>query len=118
MFTCAKIKNGKTYLSKHLTANDYYNEKEHVTGHWIGRGAEMLGLENQPINAKNKAFEALRNNLNPKTGEQLTPRRNDENSIRFFDFQCSAQKSVSIMAVVADDTRLYAVHDRAATNVD
>jgi hypothetical protein len=36
------------------------------------------------LTRKNKAFEALRNNLNPKTGEQLTPRRNDEKNIRFF----------------------------------
>jgi conjugative relaxase-like TrwC/TraI family protein len=44
---------------------------------------------------------------------QLTP-RNVENAIRFFDFQCSAQKSVSIMAVTLGDRRLVEAHDRAA----
>ncbi len=42
MFTCAKIKDGSTYLSSHLTANDYYCENEHVTGRWVGKGAERL----------------------------------------------------------------------------
>jgi hypothetical protein len=34
--------------------------------------------------------------------------------VKFFDFQCSAQKSVSIMAVTMGDTRLLAAHDAAA----
>ena len=38
MFTCAKIKDGSTYLSSHLTANDYYCENEHVTGPLGGQG--------------------------------------------------------------------------------
>ena len=49
MFTCAKIKNGSTYLSSHLTANDYYCENEHVTGVWVGNGAERLGLSGDSI---------------------------------------------------------------------
>ena len=115
MFTCAKIKNGRTYLGGHLTANDYYTEKEHVSGKWVGLAAERLNLADQPIDAGNKAFEALRNNLRPDgSGKGLTPSR-DEKGVRFFDFQCSAQKSVSVMAVVMDDKRLYAAHDRAAT---
>jgi conjugative relaxase-like TrwC/TraI family protein len=36
------------------------------------------------------------------------------NRIAFFDFQCSAQKSVSIMAVVAGDERLREAHEHAA----
>ena len=115
MFTCAKIRNGRTYLDKHLTANDYYNEQEHVVGKWIGKGAVKLGLAGKPIGAKDKAFEALRNNQHPNgSGKPLTPNRNQEKAIRFFDFQCSAQKSVSIMAVVANDKRLYEAHDHAS----
>jgi conjugative relaxase-like TrwC/TraI family protein len=34
--------------------------------------------------------------------------------VKFFDFQCSAQKSVSIMAVTMGDARLLAAHDAAA----
>ena len=107
MFTCAKIKDGSTYLSSHLTANDYYCENEHVTGVWVGKGAERLGLSGDSIGKDDAAFEALRRNLLPDGSGRLTPRR-AENGIRFFDFQCSAQKSVSIMAVTLEDPRLYA----------
>ena len=116
MFTCAKIKDGSTYLSSHLTANDYYCENEHVTGIWVGKGAERLGLSGDPIGKDDAAFEALRRNLLPDGSGRLTPRR-AEGGIRFFDFQCSAQKSVSIMAVTLEDQRLYAAHDRAAATV-
>ena len=44
MFTRAKIFGGGSYLKNHLTQNDYYAEGEKVTGHWIGNGAEWLGL--------------------------------------------------------------------------
>ncbi len=113
MFTCAKIKDGSTYLSSHLTANDYYCENEHVTGFWVGKGAERLGLSGNSIGKDDAAFEALRRNRLPDGSGRLTPRR-AENGIRFFDFQCSAQKSISIMAVTLDDQRLYGAHDRAA----
>ncbi|MGA3171761.1 MAG: MobF family relaxase [Chthoniobacteraceae bacterium] len=36
------------------------------------------------------------------------------NRVAFYDFQCSAQKSVSIMAVLAGDARLREAHSRAA----
>ena len=36
------------------------------------------------------------------------------NRVAFFDFQCSAQKSVSILAVLGGDTRLRSAHERAA----
>ena len=36
------------------------------------------------------------------------------NRVAFFDFQCSAQKSVSILAVLGGDKRLRAAHDEAS----
>ena len=36
------------------------------------------------------------------------------NRVAFFDFQCSAQKSVSILAVLGGDRRLRIAHERAA----
>lgn len=108
----AKIRDGSTYLSQHLTANDYYSEHESISGKWIGQGAERLGL-NGVIQGNDGAFEALRENRNPTTSEKLTP-RDGADRVRFFDFQCSAQKSVSIMAVTMGDGRLLEAHDRAA----
>jgi conjugative relaxase-like TrwC/TraI family protein len=112
MFTMAKIRNGGTYLARHLAANDYYSEREKVVGVWTGQGAEQLGLET-PIHPGDAAFEHLRNNRNPANFGKLTPRDGGDR-IRFFDFQCSAQKSVSIMAVTMGDDRLLAAHDAAA----
>ena len=110
MFTCAKIRNGSTYLGSHLTANDYYCENEKVRGRWTGLAAERLGIEGDAIGAGDAAFEALRQNRLPYSKDKLTPLRKEE-GVRFFDFQCSAQKSVSVMAVVMNDQRLYAAHD-------
>lgn len=112
MFTMAKIKDGGTYLERHLAANDYYCENETVIGSWIGKGARRLGLEDE-IRAGDKSFECLRNNRVPDGSEKLTP-RDGPNRVKFFDFQCSAQKSVSVMAVTLGDTRLLEAHDAAA----
>src|ERR1039458_3980191 len=112
MFTMAKIKDGRTYLNQHLTANDYYCENETVIGQWVGKGAERLGLRGE-IRSGDPAFEALRRNRHPAGSEKLTP-RDSENRVKFFDFQCSAQKSVSVMAVTMGDMRLLTAHDAAA----
>jgi conjugative relaxase-like TrwC/TraI family protein len=112
MFTMAKIKDGSTYLSKHLTANDYYCENETVVGQWVGHGAEKLNLHGE-IKAGDPAFENLRNNRHPDGSGKLTP-RDGHGRVKFFDFQCSAQKSVSVMGVTMGDTRLLAAHDAAA----
>ena len=110
----AKIRDGSTYLDKHLCANDYYAEGESVAGQWQGQLAARLGLaEGQTIQAGDVAFRMLRENVNPATGEKLT-QRNVEGSIRFFDFQCSAQKSVSVLHALTGDERLAGAHDRAA----
>lgn len=108
----AKIRDGRTYLSTHLTANDYYCENETVTGRWLGAAAERFGLRGD-IHGNDAAFERLRCNRHPVTAEKLTA-RNKADRIRFFDFQCSTQKSVSVMAVTLGDERLLAAHDQAA----
>ncbi len=147
MFTSAKIRNGSTYLENHLSANDYYAQGERVTGEWVGKGAESLGLSGE---VRPEDFEALRVNLRPGTDERLTPRTKEarkptlaeaaqafrakesrsgtaqevanfrltmkpvSNRVAFLDFQCSAQKSVSILATLGGDRRLRIAHERAA----
>ena len=113
MFTMAKIKDGATYLGRHLTSNDYYSEKETVIGHWQGDAADRLGLHGK-IGPNDPFFEMLRQNRHPDGSGKLTA-RDGHDRVRFFDFQCSAQKSVSVMAVTMGDTRLLAAHDRAAS---
>lgn len=74
MFTSAKIRNGSTYLANHLSANDYYAKGERVTGQWVGKGSESLGLSGAVVPDD---FEALRVNQRPGTSERLTPRTKD-----------------------------------------
>lgn len=121
MFTMAKIKDRNTinglshksnYLNSHLIHNDYYSESNTVNGVWIGELSEILEIKNLPIKQGDEIFELLRRNINPLTGEKLTP-RNRPGGNRFFDFQCSAQKSVSVMAVTFDDERLREAHEEA-----
>ncbi len=51
----------------------------------------------------------------PLTGKLLTQRLNSDGKRRvFFDFTCSAPKSVSILAVTMDDARIVEAHQLPA----
>src|SRR5437016_12646366 len=115
MFTVVTQKNltdAKRYFQEHLTRNDYYTQ-EIRPGQWIGVGAERLSLNaTQAVTCGQ--FEALCENQHPQTGERLTLRQNENGNRRvFFDFTCSAPKSVSFLAVTLDDERLIAAHEAA-----
>jgi conjugative relaxase-like TrwC/TraI family protein len=113
MFTMAKLRNAATYLSAHLSANDYFCEGDSIVGTWRGLGAKMLGIEGNVIGPKDPAFENLRLNRHPQTGERLTE-RTAQDRVAFFDFQLSAPKSVSLLAVTFADLRLREAHESAA----
>ena len=112
MFTGAKIKathgKGADFYREHLANNDYYSEHDRVEGRWMGEFASAFGLWGQKVTPE--AFSLFQQNLNPLTGEKLTP-RNNPHSVRFYDFQCSAQKSVSVMSLF--DSRLVEAHRKA-----
>lgn len=103
--TCDK---GKDFYMKHLSANDYYSEKESIAGYWKGSLAENFDLENKIVSAE--SFAAFQKNINPATNKKLTL-RTKTGSIRFYDFQGSTQKSVSIMSIF--DSRLVEAHKKA-----
>ncbi len=109
MFTMARIKavrgKGKEFFLNHLSCNDYYSEKECVEGVWHGRLAEDFGIANQTVSAN--IFSLFQQNINPVTRQKLT-QRTVAGGIRFYDFQCSAQKSVSVMSLF--DKRLIGAH--------
>ncbi len=114
MFTMEKLRDGSTYLANHLTANDYYSENESVTGVWVGQAAERLGLAGRAIAAHDEAFEYLRRNRHPLTGRKLTVRTRADR-IAYLDFECSAPKSVSLLAVTFGDERLRQAHHEAVS---
>ncbi|HZQ45831.1 MAG TPA: MobF family relaxase [Verrucomicrobiae bacterium] len=115
MLTAVAHKNladAEKYFDEHLTQNDYYAAAEIHPGQWIGMGGEHLGLKG---NVTREQFRALCENQNPQTGERLTQRNQKEGLRRvFYDFTCSAPKSVSVMAVTLDDQRLVEAHEEAA----
>jgi conjugative relaxase-like TrwC/TraI family protein len=115
MFTAIAHKNltdAEQYFDEHLAQNDYYAAGEIRPGQWIGAGADRLGLKNV---VTREQFHALCENQNPSDGGRLTHRSQKEGQRRvFFDFTCSAPKSVSVLAVTLDDQRLIEAHAEAA----
>ena len=115
MFTAVAHKNltdAEKYFDEHLAQNDYYAAGEIRPGQWIGAGADRLGLKEAVTRDQ---FHALCENQNPDDGERLTQRSQKEGQRRvFYDFTCSAPKSVSVLAVTLDDQRLVEAHEAAA----
>jgi conjugative relaxase-like TrwC/TraI family protein len=104
----------KVYFDEHLSHNDYYTQGEVEVGRWIGEGVARLGLE-EGQNVEREAFMGLCENIHPVTRKVLTQRLNSDGNRRvFFDFTCSAPKSVSIMAVTMGDARVVDAHQLAA----
>ncbi|MGA2179178.1 MAG: MobF family relaxase [Verrucomicrobiota bacterium] len=114
MFTAVAQKNlgdAENYFDEHLSQNDYYAVGEIRPGQWIGAGAERLGLKSE---VTREQFHALCENQNPNDGERLTQRQLKEGQRRvFYDFTCSAPKSVSVLAVTLADERLVTAHEEA-----
>jgi conjugative relaxase-like TrwC/TraI family protein len=119
------LRDAKRYFQEHLSAGDYYSENQAIAGQWIGKGAEALGLS-KITNVEE--FLRLCENLHPLTGQRLTLRHKttrheigldgteheSANRRVFYDFTFSPPKSVSIAALVGDDTRIVKAHEQAA----
>jgi conjugative relaxase-like TrwC/TraI family protein len=115
MFTAKPQKNraaATEYFDEHLSQNDYYSQGQTQAGHWIGEGAERLGLEND-TSVSREAFLRLCDNQHPETGKKLTQVHFTDRRV-FFDFTCSAPKSVSILGVTMQDERIVEAHREAA----
>ena len=120
MLTIRAMSDGSGYSERHLQHSDYYAEGERVTGTWQGRGTELLGLSGE---VESEEFEAVRQGLDPNTGEFLRQRHSadrigPDGNIRsrgrnLYDFTISAPKSVSIIAKVGGDERLIEAHRKA-----
>jgi conjugative relaxase-like TrwC/TraI family protein len=102
----------ESYFDEHLSHNDYYTQGESQAGHWIGLGAQQLGLKSGDVVTR-EAFLRLCDNQHPESGQQLTPQQFRERRI-YFDFVCSPPKSVSILAVTMGDKRIIEAHKEAS----
>jgi conjugative relaxase-like TrwC/TraI family protein len=119
--TQINLKNARGYFEEHLCVGDYYAENERIQGQWLGAGASQLGLVGV---VREDDFLALCENKHPVSGERLTKRRNTvrhkgsedgevANRRVFFDFTISPPKSVSVAALVSNDTRIAVAHAAA-----
>ena len=90
------------YFQSALSHGDYYAAE--VPGKWHGLAAARLGL----IGAVDKRdFVSLLENIDPRTGERLTPRTKD-NRRPGTDFTFNAPKSVSLLHALTGDDRILA----------
>ena len=96
-------KAAKDYFTEHLSKSDYYmSDQQEVAGEWHGRAAEMLGLSGT---VDKKSYFRLCENINPATGEQLTPRVKAERRV-LYDFTFDAPKSVTLAFDLGQDERI------------
>ena len=78
---------------------DYYAEGQELIGLWGGKAAGLLGLEGK---VDKLSFDRLCDNLDPRTGKQLTVRTRSERTVGY-DFTFSAPKSVSLLYAMSGD---------------
>jgi conjugative relaxase-like TrwC/TraI family protein len=107
----ANTKGAKDYFTQHLSKSDYYmRDAQEVVGSWHGHGAELLGLSGQ-VDKDN--YFRLCENLNPVTGEQLTPRVKANRRV-LYDLTFEAPKSVSLAYELGQDERIMGAVREAA----
>ena len=116
MFTMAKIRDLRftaksNHYLVHLEAGDYINPNEKVIGIWKGSLAEKFGILDKQIIGSDENFLKLWENINPFTGKKFNSYSRRE--IKYFDFQCAARKSASIMGVLLEDDRVIKAHENA-----
>ena len=110
------LRNAREYFREHLCVGDYYMEGQKIDGEWFGQGARVLGLRGT---VDEKAFLALCDGNDPRTGRLLTLRLNSvrhengretANRRIFYDFTIGPPKSVSIAALY-QDKRIVELHN-------
>ena len=102
MIQSSNAAHAKAYFSQSLSKSDYYINDQELNGHIQGKLAERLGLFGM---ATKEIFFALCENVNPVTGDQLTPRTKQERTTGYdINFHCP--KSVSILHALAGDEHL------------
>ncbi|MEO1637044.1 MAG: MobF family relaxase, partial [Cyanobacteria bacterium J06631_9] len=95
----------------YFVKDDYYTEEEQLeASFWAGKGAESLGLTGTVEKA---VFGELLSGTGP-SGEVLSGKNIDPKKRRAAtDFTFSAPKSVSVAALVQQDSRVLAAHYQA-----
>lgn len=102
MIASSSAAHAKAYFADALSKADYYLNDQELQGQMRGKLAERLALTG-PVNKD--VFFALCENVNPVTGEHLTPRTKD-NRVTGWDCNFHVPKSVSILHGLANDDHI------------
>src|SRR5580658_5624103 len=87
---------------RYYASADYYSEGQEIVGSWGGEGTRLLGLQGV---VDKDSFDRLCDNLDPKTGRQLTARTRTERTVGY-DFTFSVPKSVSPLYTLTGDREI------------
>lgn len=89
----------KSYYSK---ADYYLGSDQELPGQWRGEGARLLGLEGE---IKLQQWEAMCDNIDPKTGARLTARQRADRTPGY-DFNFNPPKGISLLYAETRDERI------------
>lgn len=106
MLSLAKVKSGAAAASYYEGTDDYYHQ-DRSPSEWLGKGAEIVSLSGD---VKSDDFRNLLDGKLPNGSEIHNAAEGRRGGT---DLTFSAPKSVSIQALIGDDTRLLDAHDNA-----
>ncbi|MEM7621282.1 MAG: MobF family relaxase [Pseudomonadota bacterium] len=110
MIQCQTSNQAKKYFADSLSKSEYYLDDQEMSGHFHGDVARRLGLEDQVITRE--VFDQLCDNINPLTGDSLTPRTRDDRTVGYdINFHCP--KSVSLLHTLGNDDRILPAFQQA-----
>jgi len=101
----------KSYFATELNQADYYINDQELKGRFQGKLAERLGLG---LDADKENFFALCENINPKTGENLTYMTKDNRTVGYdINFHCP--KSVSIVHALSGNRNILEIFEQSVS---
>src|SRR5580698_2144364 len=103
--------NSASGAKRYYATADYYSEGQEIVGAWGGKGASRLRLQGT---VDKFSFERLCDNLDPRTGKQLTVRTRSQRTVGY-DFTFSVPKSVSLLYAMSGDEKILGAF-RASVN--
>lgn len=99
----------KSYFNDSLLKSDYYVNDQELNGSFRGMVAQRIGIEGL---VTKDVFHTLCENIHPKTGSSLTPRKTSNRTVGYdINFHCP--KSVSVLHALTKDNHIMEAFHRS-----